>query len=363
MYLIPFANACVLIALSYIALKLKNRLFMERYESVSAPLLTGLACVIMMLQPNPNYALATDLSFAPIIMAGLRFGWLISLLSAIIPSLYIYAIQETYGWMRIAQDFIIPAIISSMFHRKENESGYAIIPFWDGIKICTLLAIVHIAISGFIQPNVLSPSFFGTHLIILMLSALAVVILIVMYNDENRTWMLQRRLELQANQDGLTGLPNLRSFMNIASNTVRFRPVTIMMVDIDNFKKYNDTFGHLQGDLLLQEIGQTLRTTIYEHDYVARYGGEEFIIMSQITDYSELEHYAGKLCHAVKAYQSTGLEETTTTISIGISISGSKHDELLHIISEADEALYFSKGNGKNRHTFFSDILATAKNT
>ncbi|MFD0679088.1 MULTISPECIES: GGDEF domain-containing protein [unclassified Paenibacillus] len=362
MYPIPFANACVLIALSYIALKLKNRLFMERYESVTAPLLTGLACIIMMLQPLPDYVLATDLSFAPIIMAGLRFGWLISLLSAMIPSLYIYVIQEPYGWMRIAQDFIIPAVISSMFHRKENESGYAVIPYWDGIKICIILAIVRLAMNGFMQQNV-SFSFFSTQLVILILSALAIHTLIVMYNDENRSWMLQRRLELQANQDGLTGLPNLRSFMNIASNTMRFRPVTIMMVDIDNFKKYNDTFGHLQGDRLLQEIGQILRTTIYEHDYVARYGGEEFIIMSQITDYSELAHYAGKLCHAVKAYQSIGLEEPTTTISVGISISGSKHDELLHIISEADEALYSSKGSGKNRYTFYSDIIATAKNT
>jgi diguanylate cyclase len=183
-----------------------------------------------------------------------------------------------------------------------------------------------------------------------------------MYNDENRTWMLQRRLELQANQDGLTGLPNLRSFMNIARNTVLLRPISIMMIDIDNFKKYNDTFGHLQGDKLLREVGQILRSSVYEHDYVARYGGEEFIIMSQLTDYEQLSDYAYRLCHAVEAHQSNSQEEARTTISIGISISESQQDELLRMISEADEALYISKGNGKNRYTFYTDILATTKN-
>ncbi|TDF98627.1 GGDEF domain-containing protein [Paenibacillus piri] len=355
MYHIPFANACTLIALSYIALKLKNRLFMERYEALGAPLLTGLACILMMLQPIPDHTLTTDLSFAPIVMAGLRFGWQISLLSAIIPSLYVYSIEEPFGWMRIAYDFVIPAIISSMFHRKETDSGFAVIPYIDGIKICSILAIVRVAISGAMQRDV-SFYFFSAHVMILFLSVAAVIVLIIMYNDENRNWMLQRRLELQANQDGLTGLPNLRSFMNTAGNTIQLRPVSIMMIDIDNFKKYNDTFGHLQGDRLLCEVGQILRGAIYEHDYVARYGGEEFIVLSQVTDYDELSHYGQKLCRAVEAHQSASRETESTTVSIGISVSAASQDELLRLISEADEALYASKNNGKNRFTFFNDI-------
>jgi diguanylate cyclase len=359
MYHIPFASACTLIALSYIALKLKNRLFMERYESLSAPLLTGLACILMMVQPLPGQVPATDLSFAPIVMAGLRFGWTISVLSSLIPALYLYVNSEPFEWMRVTLDFIVPAIISSMFHRKENESGHAIIPYKDGMKICCILAVIRLAVGGSAEPQA-SLYFFGAHLLILALSMLALLALIMMYNDENRTWMLQRRLELQANQDGLTGLPNLRSFMNIARNTVKLRPITIMMIDIDNFKKYNDTFGHLKGDELLRDIGHILRNSTLEHDYVARYGGEEFIIMSQITDYAQLAHYGQRLCNAVKTHQSFKTETGHTTISIGISIAADQQDELLRLISEADEALYSSKSNGKNRFTFYSDLLTDA---
>lgn len=362
MYYISFTHACTLIALSYVALKLKNRLFMERYETFSASLLTGFACIIMMLQPFPGDSLLTDLRFAPIVMAGLRFGPVVSLLSAILPSAYILHIGEANGFVRIAQELVLPAIVSSLFYRKENESGYAMIPFIDGIKICVLLAVVRFVIHGYILSDF---SFMAilSHAIMLILSVLAVLVLIVMYNDDNRSWILRRRLELQANQDGLTGLPNLRSFMAIARSTIRQRPISIMMVDIDNFKSFNDTYGHLQGDLLLREIGQLLRSTIHEADYVARYGGEEFIIMSHMTDSKELEQYARKLCITVSGHHCDAADSAAITVSIGISVSGSSRDELLRIISEADEALYVSKHQGKNRSSFYTaNSMLTANN-
>jgi diguanylate cyclase len=355
-YFIPFTSACTLITLSYIALKLKNRLFMERFEHISAPILTGMACILLMLEPFSSANTATSLSFAPIVMAGLRYGWVVSLLSALLPSVYIYQMGLADGWMQIAQNLVIPAIVSALFHRKENDSGYAMIPFLDGIKVCVLLTVIRLVINGSVQQQ---PAFhfLTDHFVILIVSSLAMLVLITMYNDENRSWILQRRLEMQANQDGLTGLPNLRSFMNTARDTVLLRPISIMMIDIDNFKKYNDTFGHVQGDRRLKEIGQILRFTIDEHDYVARYGGEEFIIMSQMTDYTLLAQYAKKLCQAVQAHHSNDLEEERTTISIGISVAASPHIEMQRMISEADEALYASKDGGKNRYTFFNGII------
>ncbi|WP_282940406.1 diguanylate cyclase [Paenibacillus sp. RC67] len=352
MYYISFTHACTLIALSYVALKLKNRLFMERHTMLIASLLTGIACIVMMLQPFPNDSLLTDLRFAPIIMAGLRFGSVVSLLSAILPSLYIFHIGEPLGLVRIMQDLVLPAIVSSQFYKKDHDSGYAMIPFQDGIKICVIMAAIRLGIQAYLRYE-LTPSLIASHLIMLALSVLAILVLIVMYNDDNRSMILQRRFELLANQDGLTGLPNLRSFMSIARNTFQQRPISIMMIDIDNFKRYNDTFGHLQGDKLLREVGQLLRSLIDERDYAARYGGEEFIVMSHTVDFPQLEQYARRLCHAVAAHPYQGTCSTPTTISIGISVSGSSKDDLLRIISEADEALYISKNNGKNRHTFY----------
>lgn len=353
MYYISFTHACTLIALSYVALKLKNRLFMERHTTLIASLLTGLACIIMMLQPFPNDSIFTDLRFAPIIMAGLRFGSSVSLLSAILPSLYIFHIGEPLGIVRIMQDLVLPAIVSSQFYKKEHDSGYAMIPFLDGIKICAILTAIRLGIHVYLRYE-LTPSLLASHLVMLILSTLAILVLIVMYNDDNRSIILQRRLELLANQDGLTGLPNLRSFMSIARNTLHHRPISILMIDIDNFKRYNDTYGHLQGDKLLCEVGQLLRSFIAECDYAARYGGEEFIVMSHTVDYHQLEQYARRLCSAVAEHSYLGPDSASITISIGISTSVSNKEDLLRIIAEADEALYMSKNSGKNRHTFYT---------
>ncbi|MCS7463525.1 diguanylate cyclase [Paenibacillus doosanensis] len=358
MYDMPFTHACTLIALSYAALKLKNRLFMERYETVSASLLTGLACIIMMLQPFPSDSPLTDLRFAPIVMAGLRFGPSVSLLSVLLPSCYIIGTGEAHGLVQIVLDLALPALVSSFFHRKDCNNGHAMIPFMDGIHVCLVLAAARLAVHGYMDFTFSVPLLFS-HLMMLVVSSLAVVVLIMMYNDDNRTWMLQRRLELQANQDGLTGLPNLRSFMTIAGDTIRRHPISIMMIDIDNFKRYNDTFGHPQGDLLLREVGQLLRASINEKDYIARYGGEEFIIMSHSVDYGHLQSYAQQLCDTV-AERCFGADNSQTTVSIGISVSLSCEDELLQIISEADEALYISKHSGKNRFSVYWPELFTA---
>ncbi len=361
MYYISFTHACTLIALSYVALKLKNRLFMERHTLLIASLLTGIACIIMMLKPFPNDSLLTDLRFAPIIMAGLRFGSAVSLLSAILPSLYIFHIGEPLGIVRIMQDLVLPAVVSSLYYKKEHDNGYAMIPFQDGIKICVILAAIRLGIHVYLRYE-MTAGLILSHMIMLVISILAIMVLIVMYNDDNRSMILQRRFELLANQDGLTGLPNLRSFMTIARNTFQQRPLSIMMIDIDNFKRYNDTFGHLQGDKLLRDIGQLLRSLIDERDYAARYGGEEFIIMSHTVDISQLEQYAQRLCSAVEEHLYQGTCSSPTTISIGISISGSNKDDLLRMISEADEALYISKNTGKNRYTFFTSETGLAVN-
>jgi diguanylate cyclase len=359
---IAFTNACILIALSYAALKLKNRLFMERYELWSAPLLTGLACIIMMIQPNSDDAFPAVLHFVPIIMAGLRFGWAVSILSTLLPALYIVGFTELYSPLRIVQDLLAPAVVSSLFYRKESASGYAAIPFKDGLKVCSLLGLSRILISGYIEQEA-TLYFYFNQLLVLMLFTLVIMVLIAMYNDDNRAWILQRRLEMQANQDGLTGLPNLRSFMNIAQNTVKLRPLSIMMIDIDNFKRFNDTFGHLQGDHLLREVGQLLRSSIYEHDYAARYGGEEFIVLSHITDETQLAAYAQNLCKTVASHQSNSLEGSSITISIGVSVTFNQQVDLLRIISEADDALYSSKNSGKNRFTLHTSIpVITTKN-
>jgi diguanylate cyclase len=356
MYQIPLTNACALIALSYIALKLRNVALFDKVSGLAAPFLTGIASIIMMLQPFPS-ELLSDLSFAPIVMAGLRFGWKTAILSSLLPGAYVYMFPQE-DWLHLVfQEMFIPAIVSSLFHRAEYENGYSVIRMTDGLYICLLLTVARILLHAG-DHLLASGAFWLSQLFMFGVSGAAIAVLVYMFNEENRTWMLQRKLELEANQDGLTRLPNLRGFLDIAGRTIRSRRVAILMIDIDNFKMFNDTFGHLQGDQLLREVGSILRGTIDVQDYVARYGGEEFIILSHSTDRRALEAYAQRLCDAVAEYPFVTRDKVRTTISIGISLARTAQADLTQLIAEADEALYESKFMGKNRYTMYQKHIS-----
>ncbi|CAG7649412.1 diguanylate cyclase [Paenibacillus allorhizosphaerae] len=357
MYYIPLTNACTLIALSYMALKLRNLPFFERFEALMAPVLTGMASIILMLLPFPDDSLLSDLRYAPLIMAGLRFGWTSALPSTLLPAVFMTCLQPPDLLLHIGEDLLLPAVISSLFHRKEYDTGYSVIRFTDGWSICAILAVCRLIVHGqfFYVPGFY---FWGAHLFMLFLSGVAITVLIYMYNEDNRIWMVQRKLELEAKQDGLTRLPNLRGFLDIAGRTMKGRLIAILMIDIDNFKRYNDSFGHLHGDQLLRDTGQILRSVIHEQDYVARYGGEEFIVLSHLADEAVLARYADHLCRTIEAYEFYGDDIIQTTISVGISVSQTPQDELQKLIDEADRALYHSKLSGKNRYTFYSPHMS-----
>ncbi|WP_054974077.1 GGDEF domain-containing protein [Paenibacillus sp. A3] len=354
-------HACTLIALSYMALKIRNLLVIERLQALAVPVLTGAASIVMMLLPLPGDSLFSDLKFAPIVMAGLRFGWVSSLLSTLLPAGYMLLEHKPNWAIEAVQGLLLPAIISSLFHRKEYDSGFFFIRMTDGWSVCAILTVVRL-VSHVRLETAQTSLFWLSQLLMLVFSGLAIMALIYMFNDENKIWMMQRKLELEAKQDNLTRLPNLRGFMDIAKRTIRSRRIAIMMIDIDNFKRYNDTFGHLHGDQLLREAGQLLKTAVHEQDYIARYGGEEFIILSHTTDETQLSHYADWLRHNIEEHRFYGDSVAGTTISIGISISRMPGDELRRLIAEADEALYVSKQSGKNRYSFYRADQTQQKN-
>jgi diguanylate cyclase (GGDEF)-like protein len=127
------------------------------------------------------------------------------------------------------------------------------------------------------------------------------------------------------------------------------------MLDIDYFKKINDTYGHKTGDSVLKEFAQLLKKLSRKSDVLARYGGEEFIIMLPHTPTEGAVSEAERIRHAVKEHQFRSLKDgMRLTISIGISYFPHarirSHDDL---ISAADDALYMAKNNGRNRFVLF----------
>ncbi|UCH12540.1 MAG: sensor domain-containing diguanylate cyclase [Candidatus Omnitrophota bacterium] len=146
--------------------------------------------------------------------------------------------------------------------------------------------------------------------------------------------------------DGLTGvfvrrhmLERLNEELNRAD---RFNSrVSLLMIDIDNFKNYNDRYGHLKGDLLLKKIASVLKGGIREIDIIARYGGEEFCIIFPDTDTKGAELVASRLRESV--------ENLEATVSIGVASYPEDAKTWSNLIEKADRMIYKAKGAGKNR--------------
>jgi diguanylate cyclase (GGDEF)-like protein len=165
------------------------------------------------------------------------------------------------------------------------------------------------------------------------------------------------RLEQLSVTDGLTGLFNHRHFWNILDKELarvdRYRgELALILVDLDDFKRVNDQFGHSVGDLLLQSVARILKETVRDTDVVARYGGEEFAILLPETDRVGVESVAEKVRESVAAMRFSVPDSDINlrvTVSIGISVFRGNRREFFN---SADKALYQSKAGGKNRVNF-----------
>lgn len=168
---------------------------------------------------------------------------------------------------------------------------------------------------------------------------------------------LMEKIEQMAITDELTGLYNHRFFVkSIEEEMERARrynhPLSLMMSDIDHFKKYNDTYGHLKGDQVLKMVSGVLKEHTRKGDIVARYGGEEFAKVFVETEKSEAVNAVERLREAVEKSR-LNLDETglgsRVTISIGVASFPEDAENMNDLIEKADNALYKAKGEGRNR--------------
>ncbi len=175
------------------------------------------------------------------------------------------------------------------------------------------------------------------------------------------TEFAKHKIEHLSQTDDLTGLWNMRMFSVLTQSelnrSARFGHVfSVMMVDADNLKTVNDTFGHLAGDSLIKLIGKTVQENIRSTDIVARYGGDEFVVLLPETNCSGAFTAAEKVRQSVKATPFTvSGEQIPINVSTGIAGYPDHGTEMLELLNKADSALNKSKGGGKNRTTIFSD--------
>ena len=128
-------------------------------------------------------------------------------------------------------------------------------------------------------------------------------------------------------------------------------PLSLIIIDIDFFKKFNDSFGHQSGDAVLRQVAFVLKRSVRMSDIVCRYGGEEMSIILPSTTYDEAVNLAKKLCNIVseKQYRLSNGKESTVTISLGVSTYGADGETPSELIEAADKRLYNAKENGRNR--------------
>ncbi|MDR0455244.1 MAG: GGDEF domain-containing protein [Treponema sp.] len=184
--------------------------------------------------------------------------------------------------------------------------------------------------------------------------------------DRTTTGLNESNLDLEdkVHYDALTGIYNRRFMDDNLKRIIRSLSrsgsiLSVMMTDIDYFKKYNDTYGHSEGDACLKTVAQTLAGSLSRSDdFVARYGGEEFAVILPNTDESNTHVMANRILENIRARNIPHEKNKAAgcvTISIGITTGLVTNTQSgIDYIKRADEALYQSKRSGRNRYTYIS---------
>lgn len=178
--------------------------------------------------------------------------------------------------------------------------------------------------------------------------------------DELRTKNIQleellTKVEYMAVTDALTGLYNRRRFHEILTKeferSKRYAsPFSLIMLDIDHFKRINDSYGHQAGDSVLQQVAKLIQKNIRDIDTAARYGGEEFIMLAPNTSTKDAVHASERIRAGTAHSEFTGINKETLTLSAGIAgLPDALIDNEDKLIKCADIALYRAKQNGRNR--------------
>lgn len=200
-----------------------------------------------------------------------------------------------------------------------------------------------------------------------VISVATVITLFLMWNTRRLNHLVKERtrklsnavkkLNQLATMDPLTEIANRRKYeerlnQELASRNRAENDLSLLVLDIDDFKEYNDTYGHDNGDLILKKVAQKIKKTLpRKTDFVARYGGEEFVVILPATDSAGAHSLAESLRRTIEKTEFTemdGTQKTKVTVSIGIATISGKPNKMHNIFKQADTALYQAKENGKN---------------
>jgi len=191
--------------------------------------------------------------------------------------------------------------------------------------------------------------------------------ILTLYKTKESLRISENKIRQQANFDSLTGLYNRHKFYEILSEEIEIakeheESFALFFLDLDEFKEVNDTLGHGVGDALLRRVANRLRNRVRSRDIVARLGGDEFtIIISNVEKMDSVKAIAKNVCESISAEFKIQGHSINVSTSIGITCFPHDADTDEEILINADQAMYASKNNGRNRYTFFTDSMRDAR--
>ena len=175
------------------------------------------------------------------------------------------------------------------------------------------------------------------------------------WHDVSQRKEMEQKLELMAHTDPLTGVYNRRQFMAVARRELlragRYdHPLALIVMDVDHFKRFNDSYGHAFGDEVLKALVATCLETLRENDVFGRVGGEEFAVVCVETDIGEAVRVAERLrCCLMALSLGPQQDPVRVTASFGVAARQGRDEQLKALFQRADEALYTAKAHGRNR--------------
>lgn len=318
------------------------------------------ATITVSLDPK----IVIDLRTAPIVLAGVYLGIWEGLFVAGLTVI----IRFLLGGSGLIPWFFIAYLIAFVswylsHHTKIRYINRGLLLIILGLISTTISAIVFVMIASFyvplhpVSPFVNVTKFLTIYLPLFLCNPLAIVLLDYAISNTMKYHNDFSKLKHMVNLDGMTGLYNHRFFQSQLLDTLKISeqtrmPFSLLMIDIDYFKQYNDTYGHQQGDIVLSRVAKIIKNSLRERALVARYGGEEFVAILQNTRKEEAANIAETIREEIGRYPFHGIEHMplkNLTVSIGISTYLTDAEGKDSIILAADQALYIAKRTGRNR--------------
>jgi diguanylate cyclase len=357
-----FQNACILIAsMSIVQHFLKDKkisLDMSLKSNFLWGFYNGILGIILMINSVPTTSETfIDFRYIPILISALYSGFIASFVSSILIGIFRFLIL---GISNISLVGLIIAlfmgigfgIISLLKLSKKNQYIY-----------CMIIFVIISVASSLVVPVPQNSTVVFQTLILYYPGYLIVSYLSIKYADYIlEVIKIYQRLKNEAAKDYLTGLNNVRQFddrfNNISQTAIRKgEELSLLFIDIDFFKKINDTYGHNAGDTILKSLAPIFINTCRTYDVVSRMGGEEFSVILLDCSESKAVKIAEKLRGNVEEndFYISDNEAIKITISIGIASYPKLTNQIDNLLENADTALYRAKNSGRNKVVLFND--------